>query len=92
MVLSYIDTYLTLEIRKKLGPEAEENLILRQLLRGRVHDFILFKFIDGLLLGLVFTLLAMRNVEVATSMVILCIVVYIYVVYNNYKVWRSLRF
>ena len=89
LVLSYIDTYLTLKIRQKLGPEVEENLILKELLRGKVHDFVLFKFIDGILLGLVFVLLTLKNEEMATSVVSLCIVVYVYVIYNNYKVLRS---
>jgi len=91
LVLSYIDTCLTLKIRKKLGPEAEENLILRELLRGKVHDFIVFKFIDGLLLGIVFTLLSLKNERMAISVVSLCLLVYIYVVYNNLKVWKNVR-
>lgn len=90
LALSFIDTYLTLNIRKKLGPDIEENFILRQLLRGKVYDFIAFKLLDAILLGFIFTLLGMKNRIIALIILGLCIVMYSYIIHNNYKVWKEI--
>jgi hypothetical protein len=89
LALSFIDTYLTLNIRKKLGPDVEENFILRELLRGKVYDFITFKILDAILLGFIFTLLAMKNRIIALIILSLCTLMYTYIIHNNYKVWKE---
>ncbi len=84
-----IDTYLTLRIYEKYGPEAEENLILRQILRNNPRNFVIFKFFDGVFLGMVFHFLAIHNFKVALALLLLSISVYFYVVHNNFQVLKG---
>jgi len=89
LILSFVDGYLTVVIRNKFGPDVEENPILRGLLRGKIYDFILFKLLDGFLLGFVFVLIHMKNEFIASFILVLCILVYIYVIKNNYEILKE---
>ncbi|MCD6403238.1 MAG: hypothetical protein J7K98_02835 [Candidatus Aenigmarchaeota archaeon] len=52
-------------------------------------DFFIFKTVDGILLGFVLYLIYLKNSFVANGILLLSIVVYVYVVYNNYKILKE---
>lgn len=86
MILYFIDTYLTLNIFAKKGYKVEENPILRDLLRDNVKKFILFKAFDIIVLSILVYWINMRNENFAYILMGLCMLLYVYIDYKNFKV------
>ncbi len=91
LLLWAIDGYLTLGIFKKYGPDAEENPILKQLLRHNVKYFLLFKLLDALAFVFIIFLIINRNEIAATGLLTIFIILYSYVNLRNYSVFKEVR-
>ena len=89
LVLWAIDGYLTINVFKKYGPDAEENPILKQLLRHNVKYFLLFKLADAVAFAIVIFLIVNRNEIVATALLTIFVFLYAYVNWKNYMVFKE---
>lgn len=89
VILFFIDTYLTLNTFSKKGFRVEENPILRDLLRDDFRKFLLFKTFDIIVLSLLVYWINMRNEIFAYILIGLCILLYGYIDYKNFRVQSS---
>lgn len=89
LLLWAIDGYLTLRVFKKYGSDAEENPILKQLLRHNVKYFLLFKTIDAIAFVLIIFLIINRNEIAATGLLTSFIILYSYVDWRSYQVLKK---
>ncbi len=89
LLLWTIDGYLTFGVFKKYGPEAEENPILKQLLRHNVKYFLLFKLFDAVAFVVIIFLIINKNEMIAIVLLTIFILLYSYVNLKNYKVLKE---
>ena len=89
LLLWAIDGYLTIRVFKKYGPDAEENPILKQLLRHNVKYFLLFKLLDAIAFGVIIYLIVIKSETVATVLLSIFILIYVYVNFRNYQVFKG---
>lgn len=89
LLLWAVDGYLTVGVFKKYGSDAEENPILKQLLRHNVKYFLMFKIIDALAFVLIIFLIINRNEIAATGLLTIFIILYSYVNWKNYQVFKG---
>lgn len=89
LVLWAIDGYLTLNVFKKYGADAEENPVLKQLLRHNVKYFLLFKTFDAIAFSIIIYLIIIKSEVVATVLLSIFILLYLYVNFRNYQVFKG---
>ena len=89
MLLWAVDGYLTVRVFKKYGPEAEENPVLKHLLRHNVKYFLLFKLVDAFAFIVAILLIVSRNEIAASILLTVFIAVYLYVNWRNYDVLKG---
>ncbi len=89
--LILVDSYLTLKMFSKRGWRVEGNPILRDLLRDNIWKFLMFKVADTFLLSAVIYAIYTRNEMFATSILGVCIFMYAYIDYKNFKARAALR-
>jgi len=85
-----LDGYLTISMFKRYGPDIEENPVLKQLLRHNIKYFLLFKILDAVAFGIVIFLIISRNEMIATVLLSIFILLYSYVNWKNYSVFKDM--
>jgi len=86
VLLSFIDSYLTLRTFSKKGYKIEENPILRGLLRDDIRKFLLFKVFDIVAISVIIYWINIRNDDFALFLIGLCILLYGYIDYRNFRI------
>ena len=89
LLLWFIDGYLTISNIRKYGPDIEENPILKQLLRHNVKYFLLFKFFDAVAFSAIIVLIINRSESIANILLAVFILLYAYVNWKSYSVFRG---
>jgi len=90
LILWIIDGYFTINNFKKYGPNIEKNPILKQLLRHNIKYFLLFKIVDAIAFAIIIYLIINKSELVATSLLLTFILIYIYVNFRNYQVFKGM--
>lgn len=85
LVLNLLDVLLTLMTFMKKGYRIEGNPILRELLRDNVDSFLLFKLFDVAIVILILYWINLKNEAFAWLLLGLCILLYAYIDYKNFK-------
>ena len=86
VLLSFIDSYLTLRTFSKKGYKIEENPILRGLLRDDIRKFLLFKVFDVVAISVIIYWINIRNDDFALFLIGMCILLYGYIDYRNFRI------
>lgn len=86
-----IDLVQTLRFSRQKGVDAERNPFARFLLKKSRADFVLFKMLDLLLLGIIMALLRTDHGQLAESMLISFIGLYAITVLHNRAVQKRYK-